>query len=42
MIEMQMKERGLGEQVPVGTGSNGYKDWVFPMALESLHREKED
>ena len=46
MIEMQVKERGLGEQVPVGLVNfitrNGYKHWVFPMTLKSLHREKED
>lgn len=45
-IEMQVKEKGLGQQIPVGTNNSYYKDYgvsgLFPMSLKSFHREKEN
>lgn len=43
---MQVKEKGLGQQIPVGTNNSYYKDYgvsgLFPMSLKSFHREKEN
>lgn len=42
-VKVYVKER---KQVPIGTNRSDYKDCgvsrLFPMALETLHREKEN